>query len=109
MSQASGFVDPPEIDRELNADIVRDLVRSRFPQLAVRSVEYLGSGSSYDAYLVDGRLVFRFPRHKLAAHDFDRQDRIHALVASAAGASVGIPKIVLWGRCSASYRWGLFT
>jgi aminoglycoside 2''-phosphotransferase len=97
MSQASGFVDPPDIDRELDDEIVRDVVRGQFPQLAVHSVEYLDSGSSYDAYLVDGQLVFRFPRHELAAHDFDRQDRIHALVASAAGASVGIPKIVLWG------------
>src|SRR4030095_14430075 len=103
MSQASGSVDPPEIDRELNDEIVRDLVRSQFPQLAVHSVEYLDSGWQYDAYLVDGQLVFRFPRHELGAQDFDRQDRIHALVASAAGAFVAIPNIVLWGTPSTRF------
>lgn len=93
--------DGPEIDRELNDDIVRDLVRSQFPHLAVHSVEYLDSGWQYDAYLVDDQLVFRFPRHE--AHDFDQDDRILALVGSAAGAFVGIPRIVLWGAPSARF------
>ena len=100
MSQASGSAEEPEVVRE---DVVRDVVREQFPQLAVRSVEYLESGWLYDAYLVDHELVFRFPRYAVGAQDFDRQDRVHALVASAVGDSVGIPKIILWGAPSTRF------
>lgn len=98
-----GFFDPPPSDRELNDDIVRDVVRDQFPPLAVQSVEYLGSGWENDAYLVNHHLVLRFPRYADVARGFEREDRLLTLVAAAAGASVGIPRITLWGKPSARF------
>jgi aminoglycoside 2''-phosphotransferase len=82
---------------------VRDVVREQFPELAVATVERLGDGWEHEAYLVDERVVFRFPRHADAGSDFEPEERIHALVASAVGPSVGIPRITRWGRPSARF------
>jgi aminoglycoside 2''-phosphotransferase len=80
-------------------------VREQFPQLAVQSVEFLESGWSYDAYLVDQSLVFRFPRHAGVALKLDRQERILDFVGSAVGAYVGIPRAVLRGAPSARFPY----
>lgn len=96
-SDRAALAERQEDDPELPLDIVRDVVRERFLQFAVHSVEHLGSGWSYDAYLVDDAMVFKFPRHAAAARDLDRIDRIQTVVASAVGTEVGIPRITLWG------------
>jgi aminoglycoside 2''-phosphotransferase len=96
-SDLEAFADRREDDPELPLDIVRDAVREGFPQFAVASIEHLGSGCAYDAYLVDDAMVFKFPRHAAAARDLDRIDRIQTVVAAAVGAEVGIPRITLWG------------
>ena len=102
-SDVGAFGDRQEDDPELPLDIVRDAVRERFPQFAVGSIEHLGSGWSYDAYLVDDALIFKFPRHTAAARDLDRIDRIQTVVATAVGAEVGIPEFTLWGTPSSRF------
>jgi aminoglycoside 2''-phosphotransferase len=95
-----GFYEPPPTDRELAADVVRDVVREQFPELAVATVERLGDGWEHEAYLVDGRVVFRFPRYADVGRGFGPEERVHALVASAVAGSVGIPRITRWGTPS---------
>src|SRR5947209_8783245 len=73
------FAERQEDDPELPIEIVRDVIREGFPQFAVRSIEHLGSGWSFDAYLVDDAMVFKFPRHAAAARDLDRIDRIQTV------------------------------
>ncbi|HEY2377920.1 MAG TPA: aminoglycoside phosphotransferase family protein [Gemmatimonadaceae bacterium] len=102
-SNVAAFAERQEDDPELPLDIVRDTVREGFPEFAARSVEHLGSGWSFDAYLVDDAMLFKFPRHAAAAGDLDRIDRIQTVVASAVGTEVGIPKITLWGTPSARF------
>jgi len=102
-SQSPVFVDPPPSDRELNVEIVREVVREQFPQLALQSVEYLASGWRNDAYLVDHHLVLRFPQYAAAADGLEAQARQLALVASAAGDLFGVPRITLWGEPSARF------
>ena len=103
MVQSIGFYEPPPTDRELTTAAVRDVVRDQFPELTVAIVERLGDGWEHEAYLVDGRVVFRFPRYADAGVDFEPEERIHALVASAVGPSVGIPRITRWGKPSARF------
>jgi aminoglycoside phosphotransferase (APT) family kinase protein len=103
--EASGFVDEPDDDFELSLDLVESVLREQFPRLARRSTQFLESGWSYDAYLVDESLVFRFPRHAGVARDLDRQERVLAFVHSAIGAYVGIPKSVLRGAPSKRFPY----
>ena len=103
MSQSEGFVDPPTPDRELSVEIVREVLREQFPQLAVQSVEYLASGWRNDAYLVDQHLVVRFPQYAAAADGLEAQARQLDLVAAAAGGLFAVPRITLWGEPSARF------
>jgi len=98
-----GFYQPPPSDRELTEDIVWEVLRDQFPELALRTVKLLGSGWEHDAYLVDDHLVVRFPRYADVALGFEREEGIRALVASVAGASFGVPRITLWGKPTARF------
>jgi aminoglycoside phosphotransferase (APT) family kinase protein len=100
---SSGFYEPPPTDRELSADIVRDVVRAQFPDLAVHTVEHLGDGWEHDAYLVDDRVVFRFPRYVDTGRGLARDAQLFALVDSATGGAVRVPKITRWGAPSARF------
>lgn len=42
-------------------------IRETFPTVAVEEIRLLGSGDNNDALLVNGHVVFRFPRHSRAA------------------------------------------
>jgi len=103
--ETSRFVDEPDDDFELSLDLVESVLREQFPQVARRSIQFLESGWSYDAYLVDESLVFRFPRHAGVARDLDRQERVLAFVGSHVGASVRIPKSVLRGAPSKRFPY----
>ena len=103
--ERSGFLEDDEFDAALSVELVQNVVREQFPHLAHCSVEYLESGWSYDAYLVDGTLVFRFPRHAVVADDLARRERILALVSAAVGAHVGIPRSVLRGTPGARFPY----
>jgi aminoglycoside phosphotransferase (APT) family kinase protein len=103
--ETSGFVEDDEFDSALSVELVQSVVYEQFPHLADRPVELLESGWSYDAYLVDRTLVFRFPRHAVVADDLPRRERLLALVGSAVGAHVGIPRSVLRGTPSARFPY----
>ena len=105
MTGSTGFYEPPPTDRELTASIVRDVVREQFPELAVATVERLGDGWEHETYLVDGRVVFRFPRHAGGGDDFEFEESVHSLVSSVIGDIVGIPRITRWGQPSARFPY----
>src|SRR5215212_7632302 len=104
MTQSVGFYEPPPSDRELTAEIVRDVVREQFPELAAATVERMGDGWEHEAYLVDARVVFRFPR-QAGGDGFEWKEGVHALVSSVVGDLVGIPRITRWGRPSAGFPY----
>ena len=93
-----GFYEPPPTDRELTAEIVRAVVREQFPELAVASVEPMGEGWEFETFLVDDRVVFRFPRRADGGDGFEWQERLHVLVASVISDIVRIPRITRWGK-----------
>src|SRR5574338_546499 len=105
MTESVGLSEPPPTDRDLTADVVRDVVREQFPEVAAETVERLGNGWEHETYLVDGHVVFRFPRRAGGGDDFEWEESIHALVASAIGDTVGIPSITRWGRPSARFPY----
>ena len=104
----SGNHEPPASDRELNVDIVRLVMREQFPDLELGQVRHLGSGWEYDAYLVDGSLVVRFPRYAEVAADLDHAEAVLRFVGAGVGSSVVVPKITLRGRSSIHFPHRFF-
>lgn len=105
MTESIYFFEDPPTDRELNAEIVRDVVREQFPELIAATVERLGEGWEHETYLVDDRVVFRFPRQAGGGDDFESEESMHALVSSVIGDMVGIPRITRWGQPSARFPY----
>jgi aminoglycoside phosphotransferase (APT) family kinase protein len=57
------------------------LIERQFPALAPLQLELLGRGLDNVAFRVNGRLVFRFPRHQFAAGLIERELRVLPLLA----------------------------
>lgn len=85
--------EPWKSDRELNEAGVRGALGDQFPELALRTIDYLGSGWDYDAYLVDRRLAVRFPRRAEVAERLDQEAAILRLVRSSLECGLPMPEI----------------
>lgn len=96
------------VDRELIPDVVRACLHAQFPHLALASVEPLGSGWDYDAYLIDGSLVVRFPRRREVAAGLDREEAILRLVNGHLGGEPLVPEICLRGRADEHFPHAFF-
>jgi aminoglycoside phosphotransferase (APT) family kinase protein len=72
------------------------VVRGQFPAVSAETVEPLGAGWDFDAFLVDSRWVFRFPRRA----ENERQLRREVAVLDAIGPSapVRFPRYVFRGQ-----------
>jgi len=101
MTESVGFYEPAPADRELTVDGVRNVIREQFPDLYLDTLERFGDGFENETFLVDGHVVFQFPRHIGEGDGFAHEERIHALVASAIGDIASVPRITRWGRPSA--------
>ena len=100
--------EPPVPDRDLDLEIVRQVLREQFPGLSLTSVEHLGSGWERDAYLVDHRVVVHFPRYAEVAEELDAHAAILALVHASAGSAVAVPRITFRGRAGEHFPHRFF-
>lgn len=101
------MTEPWDTDRDLDAGAVIRTLRCHFQRLTPDSVEYLGSGWDYDAYLV-AETVVRFPRQREVAERLDREDAILRFVSSALGSDVAVPRITLWGEPGPDFPYRFF-
>ena len=56
-----------DADAELSPEQAKCLISTQFPELELKKFTLLGAGWDNTAFLVDERLVFRFPRRSIAA------------------------------------------
>jgi aminoglycoside phosphotransferase (APT) family kinase protein len=91
----------PEI--EVNADLARRLISSQFSDLADASIRRVGTGWDNAAFLVDERLVFRFPQRAVAAPLIERE--IEFMPAIAQRLSVSVPNPIYVGTAQFDYPW----
>ena len=75
------MAEPWAADVELSAADAGRLIARQFPPLAGARVEPFGVGWDNAAFLVDGRLVFRFPRRQFAAGFIAREAQVLPLLA----------------------------
>ncbi|HEX2204384.1 MAG TPA: phosphotransferase [Longimicrobium sp.] len=94
---------PWEAEIEVTAALALALVRERFPELGARVAEPFGSGWDNTAFLVDGTLVFRFPRKESTVELLERESRVLPALAPRLPLPVPVPEWV--GRGTEAYPW----
>ncbi len=95
--------DPWTADIDVDAALVAALVGAQFPELAGTSVAPLGVGWDNAAFLVDERLLFRFPRRRIATRLIEREVALLPPIETALPLPISAPHFV--GKPSAEYPW----
>jgi aminoglycoside phosphotransferase (APT) family kinase protein len=90
-------------DIEVDLALARPLIAEQFPALAEADVEFLGVGWDNVAFVVDRRIVFRFPRRRIAVPLIEREIAILPLIAQRVPLAISAPRYA--GTASATYPW----
>jgi aminoglycoside phosphotransferase (APT) family kinase protein len=93
-------------DLRVEEALARRLVAAQFPPLPERSLEFLGEGWDYAAFLVDESLVFRFPRREIGVPGTERE--IARLPLLAPLLPVAVPRPLHVGRPSDDFPWPFY-
>ncbi|HLK45691.1 MAG TPA: phosphotransferase, partial [Acidimicrobiales bacterium] len=62
-----------QAEREVDEGLAAELVRTRFPELAVGTVELVTAGWDYTVHRIDGEWAFRFPRREVVLEPMRRE------------------------------------
>ena len=100
---SSSFGKPGPPDHDVTPEIAGDIVRAQFPDIPAATVAPMDDGWEHQTFLIDGHLVFQFPRHVEGVGSFDWEHGINELVASVIGDLVGVPRFTRWGQPSPRY------
>src|SRR5438045_1899348 len=79
--RSAGMTRPENGETDISLEAAALLIQRQFPALAPVQLECLGAGVDNVAFRVNGRLVFRFPRHEFAAGLVEREVRVLPLLA----------------------------
>src|ERR1051325_11359397 len=99
-------MNPWDADINLTLDSARELVAAEFSQLVTSSFRLLSSGWDNDAYLADEKVVFRFPRRKVAAELIENEIRILPLLAGHLPLPISVSKYVGKPTDDFPFVWG---
>lgn len=90
-------------DIDIDAALASRLIEKAFPEFVGEAVEPLGSGWDNAAFLVNGRIVFRFPRRRAVVGLIEREIKILPLLAPHLPLAISAPTLV--GAPSSDYPW----
>lgn len=90
----------------IDADVVRRVVGTQFPELALDSLRLIGEGWDNSVWLVDERWIFRFPRREVAVRPGELQ--VELLPVLGPLLPLPVPQPVFVGRPSEDFRWPFF-
>ncbi|HEY3676691.1 MAG TPA: phosphotransferase [Candidatus Tumulicola sp.] len=90
-------------DIDIDAALAARLVAGQFPELACSSVQPFGFGWDNAAFLIDRRIVFRFPRRKIASTLIEREIALLPLVAKHVPLAISAPQFI--GAKTTEYPW----
>ncbi len=92
-------------ERSINEAVVRGLLE-QFPELAIESLTHLSEGWDRSAWLVNGRLVFGFPRRAVVVPGVEREITFLPRLAPLLPLAIPVPLYV--GRPTGGYPWPFF-
>lgn len=95
-----------QADLRVDEALAQRLISAQFPPLPERSLEFLGEGWDYAAFLVDESLVFRFPRREIGLPGTERE--IAKLPVLAPLLPVAVPRPLHVGRPSGDFPWPFY-
>jgi len=84
----------------------RQLIRTRFPEVAADEVALVSEGWDYAVFRVDAEWAFRFPRREVVVAGTERE--IAVLPALAERLPVGVPAPVFVARPGGDFRWPFY-
>ena len=90
-------------DIDVDAALAARLIAEQFPALAGATVEPFGIGWDNAAFLIDRRIVFRFPRRRAVTNLIEREIAILPQIATRLPLAISAPSFV--GTASAAYPW----
>lgn len=90
-------------EREVTAELALSLVREQFPELGGGGIRPFGSGWDNTAYLLDGDVVFRFPRKESTVALLEREIRVLPRLAGRLSLAVPVPGWI--GRPTERFPW----
>ena len=90
-------------DIEVDEELAQRLIAAQFPQFDGAPIERAGSGWDNAAYLVDERVVFRFPQRSIAAPLIERE--IEFMPTIAERLSLPVPNPKFHGTPGEGYPW----
>ncbi|HEU4455552.1 MAG TPA: phosphotransferase [Longimicrobium sp.] len=94
---------PWEAQRVVDVDLAISLIHEQFPGLGAGRIEAFGSGWDNTAFLVDGEIVFRFPRREIAVGLLETE--VRALPRIAPGVPLPIPLPEWVGKATERFPW----
>jgi aminoglycoside phosphotransferase (APT) family kinase protein len=94
---------PWQAERVVDADLAMALIREQFPGLGAGRIEAFGSGWDNTAYLIDGEIVFRFPRREIAVGLLETEARALPRIAPHLPLAIPVPEWV--GRATERFAW----
>lgn len=90
-------------DIDINERLVAGLVAAQFPEFSNAVVAPLGFGWDNAAFLIGGRVVFRFPRRRIVANLIEREIKVLPQIASRLPLAISAPRFI--GTAAAEYPW----
>jgi aminoglycoside phosphotransferase (APT) family kinase protein len=94
-----------EAERPIDETLVRELL-DQFPELAIDSLRHLSEGWDRSAWLVNGSLVFGFPRRAVVVPGLEREITFLPRLAPLLPLAIPVPLYV--GRPTEGYPWPFF-
>jgi len=91
---------------EVDAGLARRLIAGQFPGLAIASLAPFAEGWDNAVWLVNGELLFRFPRRAIAVPGVEREMAVLPLLAPLV--PVAIPAVAYAGVPAGGYPWPFF-
>jgi aminoglycoside phosphotransferase (APT) family kinase protein len=95
-----------DADRDVGAELVRELLAGQFPELDAPSARLLGEGWDNSVWVVEERLAFRFPRREIAIPGVEREIAVLPRLGPLVPVAVPVPTHV--GEPSELYPWPFF-
>ena len=90
-------------DIAIDTALAARLIAEQFPALPLDRIETLGNGWDNAAFLVDGRISFRFPRRRVAGNLIKREIALLPMIAAHLPLAIPAPQYV--GAPTHAYPW----